>query len=149
MTETLNSHDTLNVYVFEGYSDNYIYRSNLRGGGVSVFCRNSFNIENIHELSMCNATIDTCAVLIFIPGGYLVILRVYRPHTDSINNCTLQLESVFKSSYHKNAKLVLLAGDMNVNLLDMKCAPVKNYVCMPQSQQFLSTFTEPTTFSNN
>ena len=80
---------------------------------------------------------------------YSTIITVYRPHTDSINNCTLQLESVFKSSYHKNAKLVLLAGDMNVNLLDMKCAPVKNYVCMPQSQQFLSTFTEPTTFSNN
>ena len=149
MTETWNSHDTLNFCVLEGYLGNHTYRSNSRGGGVSVFCRNSFNVESLHELSVCNATIETCAVRIFIPGGYLVILGVYRPHTDSINNFTLYLESVLNHHLVKSAKLVLLAGDMNVNLLDMECAHVKNYVCMLQSLQFLPTITKPTRFSNN
>ena len=149
MTETWNSCGTLNLCTLDGYTGIHTHRTNTRGGGVSVFFKNSFTAENVPNLSVCNSTIETCVVRIFVQGGYLLILGVYRPHTDSIENFTLYLESVLNNHVVRNAKLVLLAGDMNINLLDMDCSRVQNYVNMLHSLHFLPAITKPTRFSNN
>ena len=45
--------------------------------------------------------------------------------------------------------MVLLDGDIYVNLLDMDCSRVQNYVHMLHSFHFLPAITKPTRFSNN
>ena len=57
-----------------------------------------------------------------------MILGVYRLHTDSVLNLTLALESTLKNPILKNAAMVLLAGDMNVNISDTERIPTENYL---------------------
>ena len=121
-TETWNSPDSFNLCNFEGYNAIHTFRNGARGGGVSIFCENSFNIEKLESLSMCTETIESCAGRIYINGEYLVIIGIYRPHSDSIDNFTVVLESLLNNdllSPANKTSMVLLAGDMNVNLTDV------------------------------
>ena len=71
MTETWNSYDTLNFCTLDGYTGIHTHRTITRGGGVSVFFKNSFTAKNVPNLSVCNSTIETCVVRIFVQGGWV------------------------------------------------------------------------------
>ena len=95
---------------------------------MSVFYDSKFNGEKLDELSICSITIETCVCRVYFDGGYFVILGVYRPHSDSVLNFTLALESILNNPILKNASMVLLAGDMNVNISDTERIPTENYL---------------------
>ena len=149
LTETWNSADTYSMCNFHGYTSVHTYRECARGGGVSVFYDSEFNGEKLDELSICSITIETCVCRVYFDGGYFVILGVYRPHSDSVLNFTLALESILNNPILKNASMVLLAGDMNVNISDDQCILTENYLSLMHSFNFLPVITRPTRFSNN
>ena len=114
---------------------------------MSVFCNNSLISEKINELSICNATIETCSnrvtvnreqfviidIYIYISDIYIHIymyIYIYRPHTDSIENLTIYLQSLLNIYSIQNTKLVLLANDMNIDLLDTECSNTQGYMSM-------------------
>ena len=134
---------------FEGYTGVHTCRECTRGGGVSIFYDNQFTGDRIVELCMCNITIETCVCRVNFEGGYLVILGVYRPHTDSIQNFILILESILNNPILRDASMVIVAGDMNVDICDIECTQTENYLSLLHSLNFLPVITRPTRFSNN
>ena len=82
---------------------------------MSVFCSNSFISNDIYELSICNATIEIYAIRVTVNKEHIVIIGIFRLHTDSIENFTIYLQSFLNIYSIQNAKFGLLAGDMNIN----------------------------------
>ena len=99
----------------------------------------TYNIEKLEYLSICAETIESCAGRVYINGEYLVILGVYRPHSDSIDNLSVRLESILNNellSPVSKASMFFLAGEVNVILTDVDSLHVDNYV----SLRILCTF---------
>jgi hypothetical protein len=76
------------------------------------------------------------------------IFAVYRPHADSIDNFSIQIEGMLRDNVLVNDKTIL-AGDLNINLLSEKCNQITNFVSCMQSLHFLPTITKPTRFPSN
>ena len=149
LTETWNSPDTYSMCNLSGYTGVHTYRECTRGGGVSVFYDDGLMGDKVDVLSVCNTTIETCVCRVYIEGGYLVIIGIYRPHSDTVLNFTLALETILNSDLIKNACTVLLAGDMNVNISDLKDSHAHNYFSLLHSLNFLPAITRPTRFSTD
>ena len=124
LTETWNSPTTYELCHLESFTAIHTYRDNMRGGGVSIFCDDGFRLEKMEDLSLCNATIETCVGRVFFGDEYLVICGVYRPHTDSIENFTSVLEGLLNTDIVRRASFVLLTGDMNINLANIESSYV-------------------------
>ena len=60
--------------------------SDTPSGGVSLFIDKSFNATKINSLSFSNSTIEICSIEFVFEKNHLIILAVYRPHSDSIDN---------------------------------------------------------------
>ena len=146
MTETWNTESNVDLCFLENYQVQHTYRNNIRGGGVSIFCLNGFNCEKISCLSICNETIESCALKIKLNNSYLVILGIYRPHSDTIENFTEVLTNFLHNSIIQNADSVVVAGDMNINLNNIDSIHVNNYVSCLNSSLFLPVITKPTRF---
>ena len=128
MTETWNTESNVDLCFLENYQVQHTYWNNLRGGGVSIFCLNGFNHEKISCLSICNDTVESCALKIKFNNSYLVILGIYRPHSDTIENFTEVLYNFLHNSIIRNADSVMVAGDMDINLINVDSIHVNNYV---------------------
>ena len=132
----MNSSDPFNLCNFEGFNtfntSNFKYFNTLRngvwGGGVSIFCENSYNIEKLESLSVCVKTIESCAGRFFINMEFHVIVGTYRPYLVSTDNYTVILESLLNNDILSNVSLVLLSDDMNANLTDVASPHIDNYV---------------------
>ena len=79
-------------------------------------------------------------------GGYILILGIYRPHTDTTHNFVLGLEAILNHDLVKNATLALVAGDMNININDPSVS--EEYISLMHSHNFLPTILRPTRYSN-
>ena len=70
---------------------------------------------------MCIITIETCVCRVNVEGEYLVILGVYRPHTDSIQNLISILESILNNPILRDASMDIVSFDMNAVGLKLPC----------------------------
>ena len=114
VTETWNTPNNVNLCNLDNYSAVHTFRKpspSLRGGpggGVSIFSDNIlYKMNKIEELSVCNDTIETCVAEILCiddPTQNHIIVAVYRPHSDSIENFTLQLNQILthRDLFNKN-----------------------------------------------
>ena len=73
---------------------------------------------------------------------YIVILGIYRPHSNSILNFNDRLNIILNHPIVVRASLVLLAGDMNINI----CNPVisEPFMSLMYSNNYIPTITKPT-----
>ena len=94
---------------------------------------------------MCNDTIESCVVQIEYCGDRYIILAVYRPHTDSIENFNKTLYDMLHTDVLRG-KAVILAGDMNVDLLKQNLPHISAFVDIMQSTTFLPAITKATRF---
>ena len=125
---------------------NINYRKVSRGDGVSIFCLNEFHCEKLLSLILCNETIESCAFRIYFSKYYIIILAIYRLHTDIINNFTDILSEFLQNTLITNTYMVILAGNMNINLNDLYLVHVNNYTSCLSSSFFIPTITECTRF---
>ena len=93
-------------------------------------------------------TIETCVARVFridnIRSEHFIV-GVYRPHTDSIDNFVHALQEILSNHILHN-KTVILAGDMNINLLDLNNIHVDQYLCMLNSLNYIQTINKATRF---
>ena len=116
---------------------------------MSLFCSNSFISDDIYELSICNATIEIYAIPVTVNKEHIVVIGIFRLHTDSIENVTIYFQSFLNIYSIQNAKLGLLAGDMNINLLDIECSNIQDYMSMLYSLNLLPAISKATRFSSD
>ena len=158
LTETWNQSKYLNLCQIDNFSAVHTYRDlpnrNTRGGpggGVSIFANSSiYEMNKIDTLSVCNTAIETCVARIHRKDNTSIhhfIVGVYRPFTDTHENFTQALQEILSNPILNN-KTVILAGDMNINLLDRNNIHVNQYLCMLNSLNFIQTINKATRFPN-
>ena len=134
LTETWNLNETKQLCNIDGYTSVHTHRvtsNQIRGGpggGVSVLFLNKFNCEQIDHLSYCNETIESCVCGVSINGKSVVIVAVYRPHTDNIGHFTAALESILLDNTVRQADVVFVAGDMNIDVSNQARTDVNSYI---------------------
>ena len=90
--------------------------------------------KKIGFMSICNELIETCTVQVDLDEGYIIIIRIYRPQSGTILEFTEQIDSMCDLPIVQHSKFVLLAGDLNINILDSSNLPVSNFMSIFQSK---------------
>ena len=134
-------HDINCPVIIPGYIGYHTTR-NGRSGGVSVFVKKQFSSCQIDEFSYANQAIEICTVKIFNNISKLYICGIYRPHSDTIDNFSLELESILNENQLSNNSCVY-AGDFNANLMSDD-GDVYRFVDMMRSHHFLQVITDVT-----
>ena len=148
LTETWNNEENLSLCEIEGFKSFHSFRKDSRGGGVSVFCPNSFFAQKINDLSICNNVLETCAVKLIINGTSLILFSVYRPPNGNIEDFLLEIGRMIRIIYSKN-DLIIITGDFNIDLTNLNSTPTNNLNSLMYSLFFFPVITKPTRFSNN
>ena len=121
--------------------------SSRRSGGVSAFIKNSIKSQKIDDLSLSTCTIETCTVEIFLNSSKYVLISVYRPHSDSIENFTRALREILEDSRIRHKNCIVL-GDFNINLHSDN-SNVKIFCELMNSYNFGNFINKPTRFDTN
>ena len=145
LTETWNDSFNLEICKLDGYIGNHTYREVSRGGGVSIFCRNNFEVSKIEPLCFCNDLIESCAVKIGRADDSIIVIGIYRPHSGTVENYTTALETLLNDNELRD-HLVIIAGDFNINLTDTTSDCVNNFSSAMNSLHYIPTITKPTRF---
>ena len=149
LTETWNNTNTVSLANIDGYLGFHTVRSEVRSGGVSVYYSNKFQGHKIDELSVCNDTIESCVVCINFNGKKLIIFGLYRPHSGSNENFIAMLDEMLHSPLIRDNDMILIVGDMNLNISDQSSPIVDRYFATLSSMFFLPVITKPTRFPVN
>ena len=76
-------------------------------------------------------------------------MGVYRPPSGNVNDFTDSINSILRHDKILSGYIVLIAGDMNLNLLDLDSQETCNYLFSLNSKLFLPAITNPTRFSSD
>ena len=150
LTETWNTVNSEQLCRLDGFTGVHVFRDRVVqsggvGGGVSVFYDSNLVGDKADEISICDHTIEICCCRIYFEDTYILVLGIYRPHTDTIPNFLSRLENILNHDIAKNSALILIAGDININMCDP--AMSEGYVSLMFSYNFLPAVTRPTRFS--
>ena len=151
LTETWNTSISAQLCNLDGYNGVHVYRDRMVtsggvGGGVSVFFKDNLNGNLVDILSTCDDTIEICVCRIESGNTYIIIIGIYRPHSDTVPNFVNRLDYILSHDIIKNADTVLLAGDINIDLCDQTSMASGLYSSLLQSTGFLPAITRPTRF---
>ena len=145
LTETRFDINSMHLCQYEGYDGFHTVRSDEnRGGGVSVFVDSRFSASKLPDLSICDETIETCAIKLKCNEVPLIVIGIYRPHTDSIPNFISKLINILTHDLIRNHKTVLI-GDLNVNLL-LDDTQINSFLTEMQLLSFVPLISKPTRF---
>jgi len=130
---------------FNDYKAYHVVRQDKRGGGVSVYVSNRYNSRALGSLCRCTTTIEVCAVHI---TDDFILLGIYRPHSDTIENFVIELVNILNDLSLRNKNIVIL-GDFNINLFDSDSMSVNLFVSEMQSHGFYNVISKPTRIPPN
>ena len=149
LTETWNSLNTIDLGSF-GYSGYHVFREYpKRGGGVSIFCDLNLKSKKENKFSKISEVIETCCVSVELENSYFVILGVYRPPNGDKLEFIQNLNLTLNAEFFFNAEFVIMAGDINLDLNNVECPIVNNYVNFLNSMLFFPLITRPTRFPSD
>ena len=157
----LNSDVMPEIYVFtetwfteenkvnlNNYKSYHVLRlSGQRSGGVSIFVRDDLVSNLVTDLCISNSTIECCTVEVRINEKQYLIVGIYKPHGESIENFCSSLLEILDSNLMRN-KICCLLGDFNINILNPGRA-IEPFLTMLQSFHYLNLIHKPTRFSSS
>lgn len=122
----VNSYESCNI---ENYISYHNYRTNKRGGGVSIFCHISVN----SNLIINEMFLDNCHFLMInLTELKINIASLYRTPDSNFNDFLIYFAD--KISKIKN---VIFLGDFNVNMLNRNSANANNLKNLIESESFV------------
>ena len=128
-----------------GFDAFHTYRdSNTPAGGISLFINDRFKAKQLNSLSYCNDTIEIITAEFTFGKQHIVILGIYRPHSDTIDNFNSFISEILNCNVLKN-KFCIILGDLNVCLLKQN-APNLDFTNLLFSHHFNPLITKPTRF---
>ena len=150
LTETWNTSDTISLCRFDGLEGVHTFRTDRRGGGVSVFSNENFRLVKLDEISVCTDSIESCVCDIYTDSmAFLTILGLYRPPSSSISDFLSELEIILRSALLKRNQKVIIAGEFNINILETDNLQVGTFLSFMQSFYFTPTTLKPTRFDSS
>ena len=100
-------------------------------------------VDRMDDLSLCTSTIELCVVRLCVWNTSFFVVGIYRPHSDSIVNFTNKLNDILQTDTLCESNVVI-AGDLNIDILSNHIAPVNNFISCLRSLHFLPA--RPTRF---
>ena len=133
------------TYDLPNYTSNHQKRSDRKGGGVSVYIHNSFNVKTRSDLSTNCRDIESLTLEIISEKTRNTIVSVlYRPPNGHFEHFENFLTNFFLNTKDSN-KNVYIAGDFSLNLLDHSLnKKVQYYLNLIYQNSFIPTVNKPT-----
>ena len=119
LTETWLTEHIDNVFNIPGFYCFNLYRNNF-GGGIKMYFRNSIQARMLEDFTFINNYFEMLTVELIFGTNKAVMCGLYHPPTSSIENNNAFIESlanVLRLLGNRKVPL-LLAGDLNINLLN-------------------------------
>ena len=153
LTETWLTDVNHDIYSIPGYNHTYDYRRNRVGGGVSIFSRNDLQFTERRDLSLMTETLEAVFIEIdksaFHTKRCVIVGSVYRPPNTSMEDFN-QLMADLLTKIHREGKRCFIAGDFNVNLLDIpNHPPSNNFIDLMFAHSFYPLINRPTRPASN
>ena len=148
LTETWLTEVNRNYCNLDGYSAFHTIRSGgRRSGGVSIFIKEGISCKLVSEFCFSNIILESCVVELIFNKKIFVIFSVYKACDSPTEQFNRFISETLNNEFFKNKNIVVL-GDMNINLLNLEDAGVREFVCTMQSLKFLPCLTKPTRSPN-
>jgi exonuclease III len=113
-TESWLTDSTKSLYTFENYqSFNSLPHNNKRGGGVSVYVRDTFKVENLLPISVSLPTIESLFPKICCESKQITVGTIYKPPSANSTDFTDSLEQFIVQVNRVNFSEIILCGDFN------------------------------------
>ena len=151
LTETWGKDDTHTLFTIPGYNSLHNYRKNKRGGGVSLFIKDTYKYMPIDDFDNSDETIETIGATIYYPKSNksTKVLGVYRPPSSNINDTTEKIGNIIANNSLQLTETVI-AGDFNICLLEENHSQqTTNFINKMREFFFRPLITRPTRFQNN
>ena len=151
LTETWANNETQTLCQIPGYNSTHNPRENRRGGGVSIFVRESIDFSIIETLNISSDCIEAAAINFRceLTGQHTNVLGIYRPPNGDANIFNETLNDIL-NRHNMTANETIIAGDFNICLLDEeRNAVTRNFLNMMSGFFFRPIITRPTRFINN
>ena len=100
----------------EGYKSYHVFRSEKRGGGVSIYVRNTIKSVIVSEKSCMYDFIECLTVQVSGLSNSLSVVGVYRPPSGDID---MFFEYIYSNLLeYSNSRSMLIGGDLNIDILE-------------------------------
>ena len=143
LTETRFSLST--IQNISGYDSFHTTRDSINAsGGISIFIKDVLKAKKIDAFSYANNTIEICTVEFHFGNQYVIVLGIYRPHSDTIENFNLAFSDIL-DKLKLNNKFCIIMGDLNICLLK-PTNPNSNFSNLLFSNHFFPLITKATRF---
>ena len=137
-------------YILSGYNFFYQYRQYRRGGRVCLFVKESFCCKTRQDLSInCNAIESLCLEIANEKSKNIILNLTYRPPNGDVKEFEQHLNKIL-STNHILKKEVIMAGDLNMNLLDFEQnKKVQNFPNITFGHSMMPVINKPTRVTKN
>ena len=151
LTETWANDETRTLCHIPGYNSVHNYRENKRGGGVSVFIKETIRFEAIDVLNISSDAMECVGVNVTNPvsNNNTTILGAYRKPSGDVHQFITSLTEII-STHSLTHKDSLITGDFNVCLLKEGREDITDdFINMFRSFNFQPIITRPTRIGRN
>ena len=151
LTETWAKDETQYSFQIPGYNSLHNFRKNKRGGGVSIFIKDTYKYTSIDELDISEEAFESIGATIYYPESEksFNVIGVYRPPDKSVNDATEKLRYLINDKLLHRQETII-TGDFNICLLkEEHSEQTKDFMNMMKEYFFRPLITRPTRFSDN
>jgi len=124
-----------------GYHGYHTCREGRRGGGVSVYVRDSFKSSSISEWSFVNDSMEICSVSIVLSDARIILHGIYRPPDRNIESFVDDMAGICDNI--KRDDHVFFVGDLNIDIISPTSAG-EDFMSLCYSSSFLPLINIPT-----
>ena len=146
LTETWLSKESAEFCNLDGYNVYHPVHAGRMGGGLAIFCSRKIISKKLLHLCISIDKIEACVVELVFCDVNLIILCVYRPHSDTISNFDVILIGLLHH-HSLTSQNIIIISDFNINLLS-DCLQTEMFRLNLQSLHFLPVITKPNRFSH-
>ena len=153
LSETWLNESSRDLYAIDGYQHFNCIRDKKRGGGVSLFVKNNFNVISRTDLDVMSDNIEALFIELKQEETRLsknaIIGIIYRPPGQDIKDfCDKLAEILLKIKVED--KLVYVMGDFNLNILESdNHLPTSNFIELMYSNSLFPLISRPTRVTKN
>ena len=117
-TECRLTESTKNLVKIQGYNVFHCLRENgLSGGGITVFVRCDFEINEIPQCTISNETIESLFLRVSKSTCNFTVGTMYKPPDVHKSNFIETFQQFYQSLELRDKQNLILCGDFNINLL--------------------------------
>ena len=152
LSETWLNEVQHDLYDIDNYKHIYKYRENRKGGGVSLFIRDTMPFKVLDDMSVFDDSLECLFVELDKSkslGNSIVVGIVYRPPNTDLNEFNTKFTEILHKLEHSN-KTIYVMGDFNINLLSAdRHVPSAHFLDILYSSSFYPLITKPTRVHDN